>query len=166
MPDNLTPRQRSYCMSRVRNKGTDLERALRSELRKCGVRFRGNMKSLPGSPDIVIPERKTAIFVDGDFWHGYRFGVWKDRVSPFWRRKIKRNIVRDRSSFRRVRRLGWRVVRLWQHEIEWDISASVQKIVSLTTLGTRNARPPAGRRRPPRRGITRAERPSEAAAPA
>ena len=139
-------------MSRVRNKGTGLERALRSELRKCGFRFRKNIKSLPGSPDIVIPETKTAIFVDGDFWHGYRFGIWKDRVSPFWRKKIRRNIVRDRSSFRKVRRLGWRVVRIWQHEIERDISDSLRKIVGSTTPGIRNAIPPAGRRRPPRRG--------------
>ena len=73
MSDNLTPTQRSYCMSRVKGKDTSIERLVRSELHKRGFRFRKHVKTLPGKPDIVFPKAKVAVFVDGDFWHGYDF---------------------------------------------------------------------------------------------
>ena len=73
MPDNLTPEQRSYCMSRIKAKDTGLEVKVRSALHKKGLRFRKNVKELPGTPDIVFKKAQIAIFVDGDFWHGYRF---------------------------------------------------------------------------------------------
>ena len=73
MPDNLTKKQRSYCMSRVKNKDTDIEKIVRSELHKRGYRFRKHLKKLPGTPDIAFTRAKVAVFIDGDFWHGYRF---------------------------------------------------------------------------------------------
>lgn len=126
--DNLTVHQRSYCMSRVRNRDTDLEALVRSELFRRGWRFRKHVSSLPGTPDIVFPRHALAIFVDGDFWHGYRFPEWQGNLSAFWVAKIQKNRKRDRNNFARLRRHGWRVVRLWQHDIKKDLHASVGRL--------------------------------------
>ncbi len=123
--DNLTKRQRSYCMSRVRSRNTDLEAIVRSELFRRGWRFRKHVSSLPGTPDIVFVRLRVAVFVDGDFWHGYRFPAWKNRLSHFWSGKIEKNRGRARRNFARLRRLGWKPVRIWQHEIERDLARSV-----------------------------------------
>ncbi|MDO9333534.1 MAG: very short patch repair endonuclease, partial [Dehalococcoidales bacterium] len=70
MPDNLTPEQRSYAMSRVKGRDTGPERRLRSKLDQLGISYIVYPKDLPGKPDIVFPEHKVVVFVDGDFWHG------------------------------------------------------------------------------------------------
>jgi DNA mismatch endonuclease (patch repair protein) len=131
MSDNLTAEQRSYCMSRVKGRDTGLEKLVRSELQKRGLRFRKHVKELPGRPDVAFPGARVAVFIDGDFWHGYRFPVWQSQVSEFWRRKIEGNRKRDKRTFRLLRSRGWRVLRLWQHEIERDIDGSVHRIVVL-----------------------------------
>jgi DNA mismatch endonuclease, patch repair protein len=137
MPDNLTKDQRSYCMARVRNRDTDLERRLRSELHRRGFRFRKHVRDLPGTPDIVFPSRRIVVFVDGDFWHGYRFPAWRDSVSEFWQAKIEKNRQRDRRNHRALHRMGWTVIRVWQHEIRRDLEACLKKIT--VTIG-RNKR--------------------------
>ena len=129
MTDNLTREQRSHCMSRVRNRDTDLERRLRSELHRRGLRFRKHVANLPGTPDIVFRRYRVAIFVDGDFWHGYRFQTWRGSLSAFWRTKIETNRKRDRRNHRILRRMGWTVVRVWQHEIERDVNKCVRKVI-------------------------------------
>ena len=128
--DSLTAEQRSYCMSRVRSRDTDLERMVRSELHKRGLRFRKNVRALPGSPDVVFKPARVAVFVDGDFWHGYRFPLWQHTLSDFWRVKIGKNRERDRRNFRKLRRMGWRVIRLWQHQIERDLDACIERVTS------------------------------------
>lgn len=128
MADNLNPAQRSYCMSRVRNKDTDLESLIRSRLFRKGWRFRKHVASLPGKPDIVFSRHRVAVFIDGDFWHGYRFSRWKDNLSEFWKIKIEKNRARDRKNFCKLKRLGWRVIRLWQHEIQRDLDACIDRI--------------------------------------
>ena len=130
MPDNLTPEQRSHCMSRIKGKDTGLEKTVRSELHKRGLRFRKHVKKLPGKPDIVFPKAKIAIFIDGDFWHGYRFPDWEHRVSEFWRQKIGRTRERDEKNFKKLRKSGWHVIRLWQHQIQRDLDACVEKILA------------------------------------
>jgi DNA mismatch endonuclease (patch repair protein) len=115
-------------MSRVRNKDTDIECAVRSELHKRGYRFRKHLRALPGTPDIVFTRRRVAVFVDGDFWHGYRFSQWRDTVSPFWQQKIEKNRQRDRKNFAKLRRSGWRVVRLWKHQVKEEIEECLIKI--------------------------------------
>lgn len=134
MSDNLTPSQRSYCMSRVRNKDTDLERIVRSALHKHGLRFRKHVQQLPGKPDIVFGHLRLAVFVDGDFWHGFRFTTWAHRVSPFWRRKITLNRQRDQQNFRKLRGMGWRVIRVWQHELKRNPEACILKILGAIRL--------------------------------
>lgn len=128
MVDNLTHDQRSYCMSRVRNRDTDLESLVRSALFRRGWRFRKHVTSLPGKPDIVFVTERVAVFIDGDFWHGYRFPQWSKRLSQFWRIKIAKNRERDGINFAKLRRLGWRVVRIWQHQIEGDLNHCVERI--------------------------------------
>ena len=130
MTDNLTREQRSYCMSRVRNRDTDLEILVRSILHRRGLRFRKNVKELPGSPDIAFMTNKVAVFIDGDFWHGYRFPSWRQGLSEFWQVKIDANRRRDKRSHRALRQRGWTVIRLWQHEIRRDIEACVDKVNS------------------------------------
>ena len=130
MPDNLTREQRSYCMSRVKGKNTGLETRVRSELHKRGFRFRKHLKDLPGKPDIVFTKARVAVFLDGDFWHGYRFSTWQDTVSPFWKAKIAKTIERDRKYDRQLQDRGWTVLRLWQHEIEQDFETSISYITS------------------------------------
>lgn len=128
MADNLTQEQRSYCMSRVRSKDTGLEMMVRSELHKNGLRFRKHVRELPGKPDVVFSSAKVAVFIDGDFWHGYQFRQWKASLSSFWREKISTNRKRDERNFAELRGLGWRVIRIWGHEIKTDLTGVVNRI--------------------------------------
>lgn len=126
--DNLSASERSFCMSRVRNRDTDIELLVRSELFRRGWRFRKHVSCLPGSPDIVFVRKRIAVFIDGDFWHGYQFPRWKKSLPDFWIAKIQKNRLRDRRNFAKLRRLGWKVVRLWQHEITGDLSQAIVRI--------------------------------------
>lgn len=130
MGDNLTPEQRRRSMSRVRNKDTGLELLVRSRLHRAGLRFRKNARHLPGSPDIVFPKAKVAVFVDGDFWHGFEFEEWTERVPHFWKEKITKNRNRDRKADSALDLLGWKVVRIWQHDIESDVDGVIARIGS------------------------------------
>jgi DNA mismatch endonuclease (patch repair protein) len=103
---------------------------VRSELHKRGFRFRKHLKELPGKPDVVFTKAKVAVFIDGDFWHGYRFSTWEHKVSDFWKTKISKNRERDAKNHRRLRNMGWTVIRLWQHDLERDFEASIGKVVS------------------------------------
>lgn len=128
--DNLTPKQRSYCMSRIKGKDTGLETCIRSELHRRGLRFRKHLKELPGKPDVVFTKVKVVVFIDGDFWHGYRFSTWEHKVSNFWKTKISKNRERDSKNHSQLRRMGWTVIRLWEHEIEKDFEDCIRKIIS------------------------------------
>ena len=128
MPDHLTPEQRSRAMKRVKLKDGSLEKLVQRELRARGLRFKRHVRALPGSPDIVFQEQKLAVFVDGDFWHGWRLPAWERKLSPFWRDKLRTNRERDQRNFRRLRALGWKVIRLWQHQVQSDIRACVARI--------------------------------------
>ena len=146
MTDVLTPKQRSFCMSRVKAKDTGLEVRVRSELHKRGFRFRKHLKTLPGKPDVVFTGARVAVFIDGDFWHGYDLTSWEHKLSDFWKEKIARNRERDADSDRVLRAMGWKVVRLWQHEIKHDFEAAIGRISS-AVLG-HESKSSAGTREP------------------
>jgi DNA mismatch endonuclease (patch repair protein) len=112
------------------NKGQDtsIELLLRKELFSRGLRYRIHDRSLPGSPDIVFRRAKLAVFVDGDFWHGYRFPQWQHKLKDFWKKKIADNRVRDARNHARLRRRGWKVIRVWEHEVRSDLVAAANKI--------------------------------------
>ena len=131
MPDRHTPEQRSYNMSRVKGKDTGLELIVRNELQKLGLTFDNNVRNLPGKPDIVFWAEKVAIFIDGDFWHGYRFSAWESTLSSFWKNKIGETRKRDQRNFRKLRRMGWKVIRVWQHQIHKDLDSSIARMTTV-----------------------------------
>ena len=120
MADVMTPEQRSRCMAAIKGKDTKPELIVRKYLFSRGLRFRVQVRKLPGTPDIVLPKYKTAIFVNGCFWHGHEgckyFRLPKSNVE-FWKEKIERNIERDRESMQALFDLGWKVVRVWECEL-------------------------------------------------
>lgn len=128
MADVLTKEQRSYCMSRIRGKDTLPERRVRSMLHRRGLRFRKHVRKLPGCPDIVFGRARVAVFIDGDFWHGRFFSRWAPKLSLKWRQKIEANRHRDVRNRQRLRGRGWKVVRVWESEIEKNLTTVVQKI--------------------------------------
>jgi len=129
MPDKFSKEVRSNIMRSIKSKNTKIELVVFRELRKRGVYFQRHHKRTPGCPDVCIPSKKIAVFIDGDFWHGYRFKRWKDKLgTDFWRVKIQINMNRDQRNFRKLRRMGWKVMRVWEHEIEKREHESVSKI--------------------------------------
>jgi len=118
-------------MQAVKGKNTSLERKVSSALHAAGLRYRRNLASLPGKPDFVFTKAKVAVFVDGDFWHGWRYPQWEHKLSEYWRKKIERNRRRDRRNFQTLRRRGWRVVRLWGHEVDRDLAGTVDRVRAL-----------------------------------
>lgn len=128
MKDPLTPEQRHRAMTNVKLKNGSLEIAIGRELRKRGLKFKKHVKHLPGTPDIVFPECKVAIFIDGDFWHGYRLPAWEHKLNDFWKEKIWANRRRDARNFRRLRNSDWKVIRLWQHDLKRDLQSCVGRI--------------------------------------
>jgi len=138
MTDFMTPSQRSYAMSQVKGRDTGLERQLRSELDRLSIKYVTYPEYLPGKPDIVFPDKRLIIFVDGDFWHGYRFPAWQGKVPPFWRKKIGDTRLRDQRNFKKLRKLGWKVIRIWQHQIKKDKDAQVGRILKALEIGPQN----------------------------
>jgi DNA mismatch endonuclease (patch repair protein) len=129
MPDHMTPAQRSRAMKNVKLKGGPLERLIQRELRKRGLRFVRNYRSLAGTPDIVFQRNKLAVFIDGDFWHGWRLPAWEHKLSEFWKSKLRTNRKRDQRNFRRLRCAGWKVIRLWEHDILSDCGGCIRRII-------------------------------------
>ena len=128
--DRITKAQRSYIMSRIRSKNTKIELTVFRELRRRGIHFQKHYKRVPGCPDVAMPARKIAIFIDGDFWHGYRYPAWRAILpSDFWRSKIERNRARDVRNFRRLRYRGWKVLRVWGHELIKDEEETMKRIL-------------------------------------
>jgi DNA mismatch endonuclease (patch repair protein) len=104
-------------MKRVKLKDGSLEQLVQRELRAKGLKFSRHIRRLPGNPDIVFLKQQVAIFVDGDFWHGWRLPAWEHKLPKFWRDKLRANRARDQRNFRRLRAQGWKVIRVWQHEL-------------------------------------------------
>lgn len=130
MPDHLTPAQRSRAMKRVKLKDGSLEKLVQGELRALGLRFTRHVRILPGRPDIVFRIEKVAVFVDGDFWHGWRLPAWEHKLPQFWRDKLRTNRARDRRNFGKLRSQGWKVIRLWQHQITTNLEGSIARITA------------------------------------
>jgi len=118
MTDVLTKKQRSYNMSMIRAKNTQPEIRLRKILSASGLRgYRFHYKLL-GKPDIVFPKKRIAIFIDGCFWHKCpRCFIKPETNKRFWKQKIDSNIKRDRLVNARLKKEGWIVLRIWEHEI-------------------------------------------------
>lgn len=128
-------------MAAIKGKDTKPEMIVRKYLFSRGLRFRVQVRKLPGTPDIVLPKYKTVIFVNGCFWHGHEgckyFRLPKSNVE-FWKEKIERNIERDKESMQALFDLGWKVVRVWECELrnKTNREDTLNKIYnSITTSG-------------------------------
>ncbi len=119
--DNHDKKSRSYNMSMIKSKNTKPEEQVRKYLFSQGFRYRKNVRSLPGSPDIVLPKYKTVVFVNGCFWHGHdgcRYFVWPENNADFWREKISSNIERDVRNTALLEQAGWKVIVVWECELK------------------------------------------------
>ncbi len=122
---------RSQQMSRIRGRNTRPELALRSALWAGGLRYRLHVRTPHGRPDIVFPAKKVAVFIDGCFWHGCPWHYVRPRSrGEFWASKLRQNVERDRHQTGDLESAGWRVVRVWEHELADDIGAAVRLVQS------------------------------------
>jgi len=132
--DKLSPERRSWNMSRIKGKDTKPEMKVRSYLFRQGFRFRKNDKRYPGKPDIVLPMYKTVVFVHGCFWH--RHPGCKDATTPktrteFWMEKLSKNVANDRKNVDALKELGFRVIIVWECEIEKEFASTMDRLVSM-----------------------------------
>jgi DNA mismatch endonuclease, patch repair protein len=118
--DTMSPETRSAVMSRIRGRNTAPEQTVGTMLSDLGLIPELHVRDLPGRPDFVFRDCRIAIFVEGDFWHGWRFPAWRLKLSEKWENKIAANRRRDSRNHSRLRRAGWKVVRIWEHQLEFD----------------------------------------------
>jgi DNA mismatch endonuclease, patch repair protein len=117
MPDVHTPEQRSFNMSRIRNRNTRPEMKVRSMVHQMGYRYRLHRKDLPGKPDLVFPSRRKVIFVHGCFFHMHDcpYGqVVPKTNAEFWRKKRLSNVERDKRNVTALKESGWQVLEVWE----------------------------------------------------
>ena len=132
MPDVLTPAQRHRCMSHIRSKATKPEILVRKWLWAHGYRYRLNVKSVPGKPDIFMRKYRTAIFVNGCFWHGHegcKMFVLPKTNTEFWQAKIEQNRTRDTRIYEELMLAGWQVIVLWQCKLtKQELDTTMQSV--------------------------------------
>lgn len=122
--DNHTPEQRHKNMKAVKNSGSKIETMLQKELWHRGLRYRKNVKSIHGKPDIAFIGKKIAVFCDSEFFHGYDWENKQKEIKSnrdFWIPKIERNIQRDIEVNEKLRSEGWTVIRFWGNDIKRNL---------------------------------------------
>ncbi|WP_273568761.1 very short patch repair endonuclease [Maribacter halichondriae] len=128
-----TTPERSKIMGKIRGKNTKPELAFRKALYHAGYRYRIDYRKLIGRPDIVLKKYKTAIFVDGEYWHGYNWKERKQKIKTnreFWIAKIERNMQRDREVNAELERLGYKVFRFWESAVKKELERCLADVVS------------------------------------
>lgn len=131
MADRITPEHRSWNMRRIKGKDTSLEVLVRSWLFSQGYRFRKNDKRFPGTPDIVLPKYKTAIFINGCFWHhhsGCKLAYIPKSRTEFWMEKFQRNKENDVIHMQQLNEMGWRVITIWECQIKSDFEKTMSAL--------------------------------------
>lgn len=120
MADNHSKDQRSKNMSHIRSSNTKPEETVRKYLFSRGLRYRKNVATLPGRPDIVLTKYKTVIFVNGCFWHQHDCGrfVWPSSNESYWRAKIFANVDRDKRNQQLLKEQGWKVLIIWECQLK------------------------------------------------
>lgn len=126
MTDTITKSRRSWNMSRIRTKNTKPEQAVRSLLHRAGYRFTVNgplNHSLPGKPDLVFPQYRIVLYVNGCFWHrhqGCKYAYSPKSRIEFWEAKFRRNVERDKEVVRSIREAGWLQFIVWECQLKQD----------------------------------------------
>ena len=127
-----TTQKRSRMMSKIKSKNTSPEKLLAKALWHSGIRYRKFCNNLPGKPDLVNNRLKLAIFVDGEFWHGYEWEVKKAKIKSnraFWIPKIERNMQRDEEVNAILQNKGFRVFRFWEKEVKKELGTCVKQVL-------------------------------------
>lgn len=140
MPDIFSKSKRSDIMSKISGKETKPEILVRKYLFAHGLRYRKNVKKLPGKPDIVLSKYKAVVFVNGCFWHGHekcKKSALPTTNTEFWKEKISSNIIRDKKTHAELSDMGYKVLVIWQCELnakkrEITLSELARKIKSPT----------------------------------
>ena len=117
----MTSEARSRNMAAIKSKNTKPEIEVRKILHEMGYRFRLHRKDLPGNPDIVLPKYKTAIFVNGCFWHQHedcKYARLPKTKTDFWKKKLEGNKQRDKVKQSQLNELGWKIINVWECEIK------------------------------------------------
>lgn len=131
--DNLTKKQRRKNMQNIRSADTKAELFVARELRKRGIYFAKNVKSIFGKPDFVFRRKKIVVFIDSDFWHGHpRRCIMPKSNRAYWNNKIKRNKERDKKVNRALKKCGWTVIRIWEYGLKHNFERNFSRI--LTTV--------------------------------
>ena len=130
MGDIFSKKKRSCIMSRIRGKDTKIEKKVQETLSNMKIKFEKHYR-VNGNPDFALPRKKIAIFVDGDFWHGYNFKKRENKLPDYWVNKIKRNMKRDRKNNKELKKLGWKVLRVWEHSIMKSPDSFERKLKAL-----------------------------------
>lgn len=133
MADSLTPEKRSWNMSRIHSTDTTIEVMVRKYLFSEGFRFRKNNKRLPGTPDIVLPKYHTVVFIHGCFWHRHpdcKIATTPKTNTGYWNAKFMHNISNDTKNQDLLENLGWKVIILWQCDIEKKFDQTMIALIS------------------------------------
>lgn len=128
---NTTP-EVSKRMANVHLKGGKAETALAKALWAEGVRYRRNYRKLPGSPDIAITKYQIAVFVDGEFWHGYDWENRKEKLKSnreYWIEKIEENIARDKRNDKLLEEMGWKTIHFWEKEVNKELNRCKNEVL-------------------------------------
>lgn len=131
-PNFVTTPEISKRMAKIRLKDGRSESVLAKELWHRGIRYRKNFKKLPRSPDIALTKYKIAIFIDGEFWHGYDWDARKQKLKSnkdYWIEKIEENMARDVRNNKLLIDLGWKSIHFWEKEIKKDLAGCIEKIL-------------------------------------
>jgi len=128
--DNLTKEQRRKNMQNIKSQGTNAERLVMRELRRRKIYFAKNVTLITGKPDIVFRKRKIAVFIDSDFWHGHPKRLIMPKTNrKYWTLKIARNRQRDKDVNKRLKKGGWKVLRIWEHDVKKNINKCISRII-------------------------------------
>ena len=129
-PDIMSPATRSNLMSKVKGSDTKLEAKFIGYIRAAELNgYELQARDLIGKPDVVYREQKVCVFVDSDFWHGWQFPRWRHKLrSDFWVTKITKNRERDLQVTRQLRKEGWKVIRVWEHQLTGNPEKTISRV--------------------------------------
>lgn len=130
--DRISKKRRSSLMSKIRSKNTKFEEDFIGLLGKSTrKKFKTHLTEIKGKPDIIFEKQKVCVFLDSDFWHGWQYPRWKHLLkNDFWRDKIERNRARDKETTFFLKRQGWKVVRIWEHQVKSGAARLTAKIIN------------------------------------